>query len=47
MIKKIVSYTLIGFILFVFSGCATWEGIKQDTSNAYDATKEAIDETFN
>ena len=33
--------TLVTFIT-VLSGCATWNGVKKDTSDAYDATKEAI-----
>ncbi|WP_428026597.1 entericidin EcnAB [Arcobacter sp.] len=40
--KKILTLiTMVTFIM-VLSGCATWEGVKKDTSDAYDATKEAI-----
>lgn len=44
MKKTILTYFLLLLTLGIFTGCATWDGIKQDTSNAYDATKEAIHE---
>ena len=28
----------------ISTGCATWDGIKEDSSSAYDSTKEAIHE---
>jgi predicted small secreted protein len=40
-------FLTIGFVLLsilFLSGCATWDGVKQDTSKAYNATKEAIHE---
>lgn len=40
--KKILTLiTMVSFIT-ILSGCATWEGVKKDSSEAYDATKEAI-----
>ena len=33
---------LMGLVLGVFAGCATWDGVKKDTSNAYKSTKKAI-----
>ncbi len=34
------SITTILIMLFVFSGCATWKGVKKDSSDAWDATKK-------
>lgn len=44
MKKTIFTYFLLLLTLSIFTGCATWDGIKHDTSEAYDATKEAIHE---
>ena len=41
MNKLLISCSIILLIL-VSSGCATWDGIKEDSKNAYDSTKEAI-----
>lgn len=41
MRKVLILITLVSFIT-ILSGCATWEGVKKDSSDAYDATKEAI-----
>lgn len=41
MNKLLISCSIILLIL-VNSGCATWDGIKEDSKNAYDSTKEAI-----
>lgn len=30
------------FVMIFFSGCATWNGIKKDTSDAADWTKEKV-----
>ena len=30
------------FMIALFSGCATWSGIKKDTSDGVDWTKEKI-----
>jgi hypothetical protein len=44
MKKTILSLTLLG-MLFLNSGCSgTWEGVKSDTSDAWDTTKETIHE---
>ncbi|MDD5358695.1 MAG: hypothetical protein PHI79_00805 [Sulfurovaceae bacterium] len=37
---KIIS-TLF-FIVFIFNGCATWDGAKQDSKAVYGAGKEAV-----
>jgi predicted small secreted protein len=41
MKKILLSFSIIAIAL-VSSGCATWDGLKEDSSNAYDSTKEAI-----
>jgi len=41
MKKFILSITIITIALLQ-SGCATWDAIKDDSSNAYNSTKEAI-----
>ena len=28
------------FVIFILSGCATWEGVKKDSSNAWNKTKK-------
>lgn len=41
--KKSILLTII--FAAIFAGCsATWEGVKDDSSDAYDATKQAIHE---
>ncbi len=42
--KKIVTLITMMAFITILSGCATWEGVKKDSSDAYDATKEAIHE---
>jgi len=42
MKSKILGLLFISITTLVFSGCATWDGIKKDTGKAYDATKETI-----
>ena len=39
MVKNILLLTIISLFL---AGCATWEGIKTDTSDGWNATKGAI-----
>jgi len=40
MKKLLISLGMI-LLIMVSTGCATWEGIKEDSTNAYDSTKEA------
>ena len=41
--KKISILALIMTLSMVISGCSkTWSGIKQDTSEAWDASKKAV-----
>ncbi len=35
-------YLMLLIITVFFSGCATWEGIKQDTSDAFSWTKSKV-----
>lgn len=39
--KLLRSFSLLAIII-ISTGCATWDGIKEDSSSAYDSTKEAI-----
>ena len=41
--RKILSLSMI-MIALLSSGCATWDGLKEDSSNAYNSTKETIHE---
>lgn len=34
----------ISIVLMAITGCATWDGVKKDTSSAYKSTKKAIHE---
>lgn len=27
-------------LIFIYTGCATWKGVKQDSSEAWEATKD-------
>ncbi|PHO18159.1 entericidin EcnAB [Malaciobacter molluscorum LMG 25693] len=38
------SILLLLTIIYIFSGCATWKGIKKDSNDAWNATKGAIHE---
>jgi predicted small secreted protein len=44
MKNKILGLILIFIITILSSGCATWEGIKKDTSDGWEATKSAVHE---
>lgn len=37
--KKLLFVLIVLSITLFTSGCANWDGIKQDTNDAYDATK--------
>jgi len=43
-IKKHLTFLILVFTLFTASGCATWQGIKQDTSDGVDWTKEKVNQ---
>lgn len=32
--------------IFLFSACATWEGVKSDSSKAWDATKDTTSKAY-
>ena len=40
--KRFLSLFVIITIGFLVSGCATWHGVKQDSSKAWYATKKTI-----
>lgn len=42
--KNIINLIFICIIAIVFNACATWDGVKKDTSSAYKNTKKAIHE---
>lgn len=42
MIKSI----LLIILIFVFQGCATWTGLKQDSNRAWEATKDTSSEVY-
>jgi len=37
----LISIILLGFSI---SGCATWDGVKKDSNNAWSSTKKAVHE---
>ncbi len=39
-----MKYLLIIFMIVLFGGCATWNGIKQDTKTGANWTKEKVHE---
>jgi len=41
--KKLLTLSVITIALFS-AGCATWDGLKKDSSSAYNSTKETIHE---
>lgn len=32
--------------IFLFSACATWQGIKQDSNNAWETTKDTTSKAY-
>jgi predicted small secreted protein len=42
---KSILVTLI-LSIFVLSGCATWKGVKQDSSDVWDATKAGTSKAY-
>ena len=42
--KKALLITIIS--IFIFSGCATWEGVKEDSSKAWNATKKGTEKVY-
>lgn len=43
--KKFFVFLSVLMVMLLNSGCsATWEGVKEDTGNMFDSTKEAIHE---
>ena len=44
--KKIMSLLLTLFITLILSGCATWDGVQEDSADAWDKTKEVTGEAW-
>jgi predicted small secreted protein len=44
MKNKIIGIILTFIFTLVFAGCATWEGVKKDTSDGWEATKDVVHE---
>jgi predicted small secreted protein len=42
--KKVLILVSAVFMVFLASGCATWDGVKKDSSDAWKSTKGAIHE---
>lgn len=43
--KKILSSIFL--MTLIFTGCATWKGVKKDSSDAWDATKKGTKKAYN
>lgn len=39
-------YLSIVFILIFITGCATWDGVKEDSNDAWKATKKTTNEVY-
>ena len=44
MKNKLLVLMLLSVFTLVFTGCATWDGIKKDTNDGWEATKSAVHE---
>lgn len=44
MFNKIIKSLLTLIFLSAFTGCATWEGVKEDSNEAYQWSKEKVNE---
>lgn len=42
--KKIIILSTLA--VFILSGCATWKGVKKDSSDAWDATKDGTSKAY-
>lgn len=40
--KRFLLLASVVIVAFISSGCATWEGVKEDSSKAWKSTKEAV-----
>lgn len=41
-----IKYILLTILIVIFSGCATWSGIKQDSKEAWDTTKDTSSDVY-
>jgi len=44
MKSKVLGIVLLFIFTLISTGCATWEGIKKDTNDGWEATKSAVHE---
>lgn len=44
--KRFVFLFSAVFLSFALTGCATWEGVKQDSSDAWEKTKEVSSDAY-
>ena len=44
--KKFWNFTIIAFLVFIISGCATWDGVKKDSKDAWEATKDTSSKAY-
>ncbi len=41
-----LKFVLLIILIIFFSGCATWDGLKEDSSNAWQTTKNVSSEVY-
>lgn len=46
MLKKMTIIITLAILGLFFSGCATWDGLKEDSSNAWQTTKNVSSEVY-
>ncbi len=44
--KKILIFSSLIIVGLLSSGCATWEGVKQDSQDGWDKTKDVSEEAW-
>lgn len=44
--KKLLNISMLSFFLLTISGCATWDGVKKDSNNAWEATKDGTSKAY-
>ncbi len=44
--KKILIYLFTFLLAISFTGCATWEGMQEDSEDAWEATKEVSSDAW-
>jgi len=44
--KKLLIYTFVLLLAIAFSGCATWDGLQEDSRDTWEDTKEVSKEAW-